>query len=75
MSCREACSRPATDHEQVRARADRAGFGLYTPDGGKELHAPSRYFEPRIKIRYSPGRPLDTDERFDCEPSLLHLAS
>ena len=71
----EVWSGPATDHEQVSARADQAGFGLHAPDGGEELHAPSRYFEARIKIRYGPGRSLDTDERFDCESSLLHLAS
>jgi hypothetical protein len=50
-------------------------LGLYAPDGGEELRAPSWGFEPRIKIRYGPGRSLDTDKRFDYESSLLHLAS
>jgi len=70
-----AWSRPATDHEQVSARADQAVFGLHAPEGGEELRALPRVFEPGIKIRYSPGRSLDTNERFDRESSLLHLAS
>jgi len=59
----------------VSAHADQAEFGLYAPDGGEELHTPSWGFEPGIKIRYGPGRSLDTDERFDYESGLLHLAS
>jgi hypothetical protein len=35
MSCRVVWSRPATDHEQVRARADQARLGLHASDGGE----------------------------------------
>src|SRR5215212_2203425 len=70
-----AWSRPASDHEQVSAGADQAGFGLHALDGGEELRAPPRVFEPCIEIRCGPGRSLDTDERFDCESGLLHFAS
>src|SRR5918997_3404252 len=68
-------SRSASYYKQVGASADQAGFGLHAPDGGEQLRAPPRVFEPSIKIGCGPGRSLDTDERFDRESGLLHFAS
>src|SRR4028118_235665 len=68
-------SRPSSDHEQVSARTDQAGFGLHAPDGSEELRASPRVFEPCSKLGCGPGRSLDADERFDRESGLLRLAS
>ena len=51
INCREACSRPATNSEQMSTRANQAGFRLHAPDGSEQLRALPRLFEPSIKIR------------------------